>query len=114
MMPRAIIIDAGFRFISELLPDKEVPPNLAGLRTRLSRDIDLLPFAVVPEGSCGTVVSVDLDSGAVEVELDDIIPGLRLWFNTVTLVPFDTDDILDAFQVILGVAADVVGLELAA
>ena len=105
-MRGAIVLREGVRLESDLIPDTAASQVLAGLRVWLSREIDLMPFALVPEGSEGVVVAVDEVSGAVEVELDTIIPGLRAWFNTITLMPFDTDDILDAFQVIAGLVLE--------
>lgn len=100
MMKRTIVLSDGKTLTSAMTHPSAPCTVPVGIRTVLSRAVDLMPFAVVPEGACGTVVSVDHESGAVEVELDDYFPGLRQWFNTISLVPFDTDDILDAFQVI--------------
>lgn len=71
-----------------------------GDRLSVSRPLDLGYMAQVEEGERGTVVDIEPTEGGIEVLLDTIHRGLCAWGNCILLIPFMTDDTLDAFCVV--------------
>lgn len=86
---------------SEMAPENTENALRVGDRLVISRPIDLGYMAQVLAGELGTVVYVEPTQGGVEVLLDTIHRGLHAWHNCLLLVPFMTDDTLDAYCLIV-------------
>ncbi len=99
---RAIVLNAGL-FTSAMVSPLAAPSVHLGLRVWTVDDIDLRPYALVPEGARGTVVFICPISGEVEIELDAEVPGLRSWGNSFSLVPFETEELMSAIRRFPGV-----------
>jgi hypothetical protein len=62
--------------------------------------IDLQPYATVEPGETGRVISVFGD-GTVDIQLDRHYPGLDLWRNCMTIIPYaDTSGIEDNIAIV--------------
>lgn len=68
-----------------------------GARLTVSRPLDLGYMAQIEPGELGTVVHVEASQGGVEVLMDKPHRGLHAWSNCLLLIPFMTDDTIDAF-----------------
>lgn len=76
------------------------PAFLSGERIQVKRSIDLRPYASFEPGELGTVESVDHETGEVDIRMDAYHVGLHYRQNCAWLIPFGTDDILDAFAIL--------------
>lgn len=61
-------------------------------------DFDYHPYTSVVEGETGTIVWIDVLTGALEFLLHKHHPGLRQWFNTLLVVPGETDDLEECLE----------------
>jgi hypothetical protein len=57
------------------------------------------PHGMVPAGAVGFVDHVDEESGAVWILMEGIEPALFHWDNTLIIVPYDTEDLVDCLEV---------------
>lgn len=71
-----------------------------GDRLSVSRPLDIGYMAQIEEGEMGTVVDIEPTQGGAEVLLDTLHRGLCAWGNCLLLIPFMTDDTLDAFRLV--------------
>lgn len=98
MTRRALQLTLVGGLTSVLIPRLETSNVSLGERFRVIAEIDFRPYAIVPEGSTGSVVHVCDESGEVEIALDQIVPGLRAWGNAFSLVPFETEAAIAALE----------------
>lgn len=56
------------------------------------------PLGVVAAGAKGFVKIVDETDGSLEILMEGLEPALVLWNNTLVLMPYDTEDLLDAIE----------------
>jgi hypothetical protein len=67
------------------------------LKVIVTRTLDL-GEVIIASGSTGTVVSQNASTGVLTLLMDAYLNG---WGNVILLAPFDTDDILSAFHILL-------------
>lgn len=91
--------------VSAIVPASSMPSILLeGDQLTLMSPLSLGELGiVVAAGMTATVIWHCLTSGAVELEFNDPIPGLLHvgWNNTLLLVPYQTEDLLQAFNAAL-------------
>lgn len=76
------------------------PAFTLGTSVRLSRTLDLLPYALFQAGELGIVEHVNGYTGEVDIKMQALHHGLASRANCAWLVPFGTDDILGAFDIV--------------
>jgi hypothetical protein len=76
------------------------PWYTVGDRIRVTKDVDLSPFGVVPKGSKGAVAYVEAGTKYTEILMETYHACLHDWHNHLWLIPPDTDEIEAAIQLI--------------
>lgn len=72
-----------------------------GDRLTVTRPLDLGYMSQIAEGEQGTVVDVEPSHGGVEIRMDALHRGLHAWHNCLLVVPFMSEDTIDAFCLIV-------------
>lgn len=72
---------------------------LEGERVRVTRNIDLSPYAIVQEGELGTVIYVGAEE--TDIKMDTVHEGLRHWHNCIWIIPDgETEDVRTALELL--------------
>ncbi len=98
---RSITIQSNGQLVSSLIADNAEHALTAGVVLQAQRILEISDEIIIQQGEQGTVVEVDVATGAAEVLMDLCHKGLCAWDNHILLMPYDTDDILGGLKVIL-------------
>ena len=98
-MKRAFMLSPCGEIISAVIPKTDMPTAfLVGDSLKLVRDLSLEPHGTLKAGVWVRVLDHDTDTGVVDLCFDTPVPGLHQWGQTLTLIPFDTDEALMALK----------------
>lgn len=98
-MKRAFMLSPSGEVVSAVIPKEEMPNAFQpGTRLKLQRMLDLSPYAILMAGTWVTVLAHCAATGSVDLVFDHVVAGLHQWGQTLTLIPFDTDDTLVALN----------------